>query len=204
MCTVWLEAGCSDDLDRGLIDLLHKAAGHPSIHISALALTSFADLSKRGKMNVEFLLPVLQRRAIIPHQTEHGVLSLATIDLFGAVIGEYEVFRETVLSDILSMCFDANMQHYMDSCVSAVEEFCLENPMIDLSFQLEAALYCIAVVGDRLSYTTFGLQLQRLMRSLQTKSVSLLSNPITLSSMCLLLRKVRFLRKCMRASTCII
>ena len=191
LCASWLCVSGEGEPDRGLVALLHKAAGHPSVNISGVAIVSFTALSMLGRLDVHFLLPILQRRAIIPHQTLDGISILATDDISGVGFHEFKTFRDNVLADALDACFRANNHQYMDSCVSAVEEFCLESLIVDVSFQLEAALYCIAAICHSLQDEIFRAHVDRLSAALQMKSPSLMSNPITLTRMCQTLRKVR-------------
>lgn len=83
----------------------------------------------------------------------------------------------------------------MDSCTSAVEEFCLNSSSEHVSLQLEAALFCVEVIADELnaSLKTFphDSQLKRLLAALSSKPRSLMANHITLETMCRFLKKVK-------------
>ena len=202
LCATWLCVGGEGEPGRGIFTLLHKAAGHPLVNISGLAIVSFTELSKHGRLDTQFLLPVLQRRAIVPHQTLDGTSILTADDISDVGFHEFQIFRDNVLADALDACFRASDHQYMDSCISAVEEFCVESPMADVSFQLEAALYCIAAICHSLHDRKFQAHMDRLSAALQMKSLSLLSNPITVTRMCQTLRKVRRPQRFFMFHTC--
>lgn len=80
----------------------------------------------------------------------------------------------------------------MESCTVAIEEFCTARPSLEVSLQLEAALFCIqAIVPDILqSSGTCSEYLKRCSSALGGKPPVVLSNPLTLARVCQLLQKV--------------
>ena len=185
--------------EPGLIDLIMKGAAHPSVNISGIALAVLAQV-----VRLEFslglqLLPLLQRRAITPHHIISGAPYLAASDICGVNFHEFQIFRDNVLADALSACYEGNSANYMDSCTSAVEEFCSESAPSQVSLHLEAALFCLAAVAETVLAKTQGgvsvhaPQLERCTSALAAKPSSMMSNPLTLAQMCRFLRKVSFL-----------
>jgi len=141
------------------------------------------------------LLPTLQRRGITPHNSRDGSVSLATLDTTGVSYDEFQDFRENVLSDALVACWSANGAGYMDSCTLAVEEFCSDDRTKEVSFHLEAAIFCVETIGDfaldshkHFSHTE---SMNRITDALRKKPPSMTSNPLTLARTCRLLKKVR-------------
>lgn len=131
----------------GLIDLLLKAAAHPSVHVCGIALEALPRLvCPETNLSIR-LLPVLQRRAIIPHSHVGISPSLDASDHCGVDFHEFESFREHLLSDGLLACYRNGRGFYMESCASAVDEFCAAPTSVKVSFQLEAALFCLCAVA---------------------------------------------------------
>jgi hypothetical protein len=187
----WLATSENGPADRGLVSLLQKATANPSLNICSMALDALTAMARNSRLTTHFLLSALQRRAIIPHLFETGTLSLKATDSCGVALEEFLSFRANCLSEALIACCAADSHKYIDSCTSAVEEFCTETQFVDTSLQLEAALYCLEVVANDLEVSSYHHDhFLRLLRALQTNSPSLLSNPITLSQMCRVLRKV--------------
>ena len=182
--------------EPGLIDLIMKGAAHPSVNISGIALSVLAQVVRLDLSLGLQLLPLLQRRAITPHHIIAGAPYLAASDICGVNFHEFQIFRDTVLTDALAACYEGNSNNYMDSCTSAVEEFCSESASSQVSLHLEAALFCLAAVSDlALSKThgevsSHGPQLERCTSALAAKPGSMMSNPLTLAQMCRFLRKV--------------
>lgn len=124
----------------GLLDLLFKAASHPSIYVCGIAVEALAVVARSNSELSTRLLPHLQGKAIIPfHLIE---------DVDGS-LEEYINFRNRVLEDALISCYMGCSTFYMESCGSAIEEFCHASPSPHLPYQLEAALFCILAVSDR-------------------------------------------------------
>ena len=138
----------------GMVELLLKAVSHPSLHVSGVALEALPSLlfsiqqQQQQQLAVQ-LLPILQGRAIIPP----SLASATSIeDTCGVDIHEYENFRENLLSDALIACYTSCRSYYVESCSSAVEEFCgtmssSHQNNQQLQFQLEAALFCLCAVS---------------------------------------------------------
>jgi hypothetical protein len=111
-------------------------------------------------------LPILQRRAIIPHhypaQEDYDdnietkpppqLLSLVADDT--SQVGYHDFvqhFRQTVLADALAACYNSHSDYYLASCTAAIEEFCTttaDTAEPQTALHLEAALYCMTVVAD--------------------------------------------------------
>jgi hypothetical protein len=181
--------------EPGVADLLVKSAGHPSVNICAIALPVLTQLMQHFPYLSQDLLPVLQRRAITPHHIKTGIIVLEASDACGVTHHEYKNFRSTVLADALVMCWKGCSEHYMDSCTSAVEEFCGPSSGVNVSLQLEAALYCIEMVANEVcpqeSFPVqHGVQMKRLFLCLPTKPMSLMANPLTRERLCSFLRQV--------------
>lgn len=183
-----------------MLALLLKGGSHPSVNTSSLALDALCGLvAKIPALGLE-LLPVVQRRAIIPHHFKSGAMSLAASDLCGVNFHDYQIFRDTVLTESAVACYRTASDTFMDSCTSAVEEFCAENCSVDVSLHLEAAIFCMeAVAGVVLgaeSQFRYGTQLKRCINAFSRRTRSLVENPLTLARMCSFLSKVRSRRHC--------
>ena len=197
----------------GLLDLLLKAATHPSVNICAISLSVLTTLIPRDAGLSHRLLPTLQRRAITPHRFVPNASSpgsppiptLTASDVCGVNVYEFQNFRESVLKEALVACGKDNGNNFMSSCTSAIEEFCASAAASKVSFHLEAALFCMTAVADdalgitkendNSAPTTFAhaSQLERCTTALAAKPASLMSNPKTLSQLCQFLRKVNAL-----------
>jgi hypothetical protein len=179
----------------GLLDLLIKSASHPSLNICAIAIDVIGKLVSAENELYNQLLPLLQRRAITPHHVTNGNLSLQASDLCGVDYHEFQSFRRTVLQDALSACLKGNEQSYIASCTAAIEEFCSATSSVQVSFHLEAALYCIAAVSEEVISGTMDFTsefdfLGRCIISLSARPASLSGNPLTLAQASIFLQKV--------------
>ena len=181
--------------EAGVVALLIKGANHPSVNICAICLRPLTRLMPLVPTLPLDILPVLQRRAIIPHHLRRGEIDLDAIDLCGVNLHDFQTFRLSVLSDTLSACWAKSDEHYMDSCTSAIEEFCCTTSSVDVSLQAEAALFCI----EQISWDTTGEAQEkfpainvmgRLVTALLCNPPSVMSNPLTRESMCRFVRKV--------------
>lgn len=213
VCKSAIAAAVSEHLDSstsGMVDLLLKAAAHPSVNICGIALEALAELAAYDENFPLRLLPILQHRAIVPHVLDSGNPSLAASEVSGVDIYEFESFRSTVLNDSLLACYRRNQDYYMNSCSVAVEEFCKTAPTVKTSFQLEAALYCLSAVADESiamgqalltkSFVAENVksdmcntkkdQITRCTQLLETKPVCMTANPLTLSQACRFIGKV--------------
>lgn len=197
VCFTWIDIPVREQqqqLEPGAVNLLLKAASHPSISICGIVLPVLCSASERDVSVAQQLLPVLQRRAIAPHHLNAGQLSLGASD---GDFHTFQQFRDHELADALIACWKSSSDTYMDSCTSAVEEFCLDHASTDVSLHLEAALYCIEVVADDAldSKTVFRhtVQMRRTLTALSRKSPSMMSNPLTLARVCSLVGKVSLL-----------
>ena len=125
------------------MDLLVKAASHPSLNVYSIALDTFKFLINASSDLPTRLLPILQGRAIAPPCLV-GLSSDYDVDID---FHEFERFREHQLTETLSNCYVNCRSYYMESCCIAIEEFCSSTPTPHTSFQLEAALFCLCAVS---------------------------------------------------------
>lgn len=184
----------------GLLELLMKAGAHPFVHISSLAIEV---LSKLLSLDASFparLLPLLQHRAIIPYVLNGPAPSLAASATSGVDFYEFENFRQNILVEALVACYEQNPSYYMDSCTSAVEEFCSSSATVEVSFQLEAALFCLTAVAITVTGPSkkegqgegnHNDQLSRCTKALATKPAFLPANPLALAQLNRFLGMVR-------------
>jgi hypothetical protein len=207
----------------GLLDFLLKAASHPSVYVCAIAIEVLSTLVPLDVGLSHRLLPTLQRRAIAPHQFiekagssssnsgQPAIPSLSTSsDLGGVNMYEFQLFRDTVLKDALVACWKDSGTNFMNSCTSAIEEFCSPHASNAVSFHLEAALFCMAAVAEEavsvaaataaasgMGGTMFvhSVQLERCTNALANKPASLTENPLTLSQLCQFIKKVRIVAR---------
>ena len=176
----------------GLLELLMKAAAHPNVHISSLAIEVLSAFLPLDPSFPSRMLPLLQHRAIIPYVLLGSVPSLAASASAGVDFSEFENFRQNVLAEALVACYVRNPKYYMDSCTSAVEEFCSSSATVEVSFQLEAALFCLTTVamavtgpskrkgqGAESHYD----QISRCTIALSTKPTFLPANPLALGQL---------------------
>jgi hypothetical protein len=158
----------------GCLDFLAKCCGptQDSVTICTMALPIVTPLLQTEVgLSVQWL-PLMQRRAIIPHQIRgiqggedhyYASLSLSSADETSPMDYHEFVhhFRGTVLKDALLACYHCHADYYLASCTAAVEEFCDDGnstalvaaaePTLSLeqtALHLEAALYCLAVVAE--------------------------------------------------------
>jgi hypothetical protein len=201
VCDTWLDIVALEQPrqpETGAIGLLMKAASHPSVNLCALCLQVLTRMMPMVPSLASELLPILQRRAITPHHLKDGTIRLDASDICGVTFHEFQNFRETVLSEALIGCWRGCADHFMDSCTSAVEEFCSFSSSGNVSLQLEAALFCIEQIAaealDPHRHFAHNDQLRRLLAALPAKPPSLMVNPLTRERMCSFLRKVSFIR----------
>lgn len=177
--------------------MLLKAASHPIVDISGISLEFLTTLVTPETGLVHQLLPILQGRAITPHQFNGNIPSLTVPKTSESEVmadfSEFEVFRATVLTDCLVACYKAEKASYMSSCTAAIEEFC-GNSGPQVSFHLEAVLFCIGAVSEEAMAefdASTSIQLQKCIAALASKPQSLMANPLTLSQSCRFIKKVR-------------
>ena len=189
----------------GLLDLLMKAGAHPHVYISSLAIEVLSQLLPLDPSFPCRMLPLLQHRAIIPYVL-HGSLPSLGGAASGVDFTEFENFRQSVLSDALLACYEQNPKYYMDSCTSAVEEFCSSNATVEVSFQLEAALFCLTTVAITVTRPStrsgqgsgnHNEQLSRCTKALSTKPAFLPANPLALGQLNRFLAMVRQILQCL-------
>lgn len=176
----------------GLLELLMKAGAHPHVHISSVAIVVLSQLLPVDPRFSPRLLPLLQHRAIIPYVLNGIVPSLAAGASSGVDFYEFENFRQNILVEALLSCYEQNSKYYMDSCTSAVEEFCSSSATVEVSFQLEAALFCLSAVAlsvnkplrkNENGENTHAQQLSRCTTALATKPAFLPANPLALAQL---------------------
>lgn len=163
----------------GLLDLLFKAASHPSVYVCGIAFEALSVVAPSNSELSTRLLPYLQGKAIIP--------SHLIQDMDGS-LDDYINFRERVLRDALIACYTGCSAFYLESCGSAIEEFCQASPSPYLPYQLEAALYCMIAVSKRATkapdkQVLFG-QLEKMIAALAKNSFSTTSHPLVSAKMC--------------------
>jgi hypothetical protein len=201
ICDSWVDTinhsntvqSCSPE--GGALAVLLKGANHPSVNICAICLRPLTRLMPLVSSLPLELLPILQRRAIIPHHLRGGKIDLDALDLCGVAINDFHSFRLTVLSDALLACWAKNDEHYMDSCTAAIEEFCGTTSSIDVSLQTEAAFFCIEqmfwdVTDESRETYPANKVMGRLVKALLIKPPIVMSNALTRETMCRLVRKV--------------
>ncbi|KAL7579114.1 hypothetical protein ACA910_019144 [Epithemia clementina (nom. ined.)] len=196
LASAWLHVyrdNCQAEPERGLIAFLFRTLSHPSIKIHGITLGVVAQFVSIKASLARELLPMLQRKAIIPHQTnEAGMLSLLHTDQYGVTIDEFLLFREHVVADALCACWKFDSEAYLSSCTCAIEEFCSGETGANLSFHLEAALFCVESVGRELtgsSLYAFSGQLSRCVASLSKKATCVTTNPLSVARLALFLQK---------------
>ncbi len=175
----------------GLVELLMKAAAHPNVHISSLAIEVLSAFLPLDPSFPSRMLPLLQHRAIIPYVLLGSVPSLAAGASAGVDFSEFENFRQNVLAEALVACYLQNPKYYMDSCTSAVEEFCSSSATVEVSFQLEAALFCLTTVAMAVTGPSKRKdkaenhydQISRCTVALSTKPTFLPANPLALGQL---------------------
>jgi len=138
-----IRSGRMKGRETGMIELLLKAASHPSILVCGIALESLHTLVTPSSALAMRLLTVLQGRAIVPP----SLVGMNTPDDCAVDFDEFQRFREYQLSDVLMACYISNRAYYVESCASAVEEFCASTTNPQLPYQLEAALFCLSAVA---------------------------------------------------------
>ena len=180
--------------ERGLVDMLFKVAAHPRVSIASIGIETIPLLLSPENSIVREALPVLQRRAIIPHDVTGDQVELQTESFSDISFEDFLDFREHVLTDALVGCWKTDGPGFFDSCTSAIEEFCTKGSSVSVSLFLEAAIFCIEAVGDTVmsSHQPFAQseQLKRCTQALASRPMSLLTSPLTLSRMAKMLEKV--------------
>eukprot|EP00563_Minutocellus_polymorphus_P006543 CAMPEP_0181034076 /NCGR_PEP_ID=MMETSP1070-20121207/7616_1 /TAXON_ID=265543 /ORGANISM="Minutocellus polymorphus, Strain NH13" /LENGTH=1222 /DNA_ID=CAMNT_0023111583 /DNA_START=327 /DNA_END=3995 /DNA_ORIENTATION=- len=141
-----IRSGKMGRASNGLLELLLKGAAHPSIHVCGICLEAIPSLIAPGSNYSDRLLPILQQRAIVP-ATLRGNRAGAGGQDADVDFHEYTSFRENLLSAALAACYKNNRSFYMESCASAIDEFCAAPLTPQLPFQLEAALFCLCAVS---------------------------------------------------------
>jgi hypothetical protein len=168
----------------GLLELLFKAASHPSLHVCSIAMEALTAFTpSNGELSTR-LLPCLQGKAIIP------------INIMGDVHGrldDYINFRDCVLANALIACSAGCNAFYLESCRSAIEEFCQAPSSPHLPYQLEAALFCMIAVSEKTSKASnkevLCGQLGRIITALKS-STSATSHPTVKTNMYRFVNKV--------------
>ena len=160
----------------GVLDLLFKAVSHPSVYICSIAVEGLSIVVQKDQDLATRLLPHLQQKAIIP-------IHLVADD---GGLYDYMNFRERVLDNGLIACFTGAPPFYLQSCGAAIDEFCKHQANSQqISFQLEAALYCMIAVSVKASKDKQVLrpQLEKMINSL-TSLYNSSSPPMVLARTC--------------------
>lgn len=186
--------GGSVQPDKGVLALLLKAAAHPSVNVCAIVLPVLTKcVLKMPSLGPE-LLPILQRRAIVPHMFTNSLVSFSVPSFCDINYSEFLCFRDDVLRKALLACWKSNCSYFIESCASAVEEFCSTTSSVEVSLQLEAALFCIDIIGPEATRISEGLphadQLSQVVSALALKPQSLMLNPLTLARACRMMKTV--------------
>mmetsp|Transcript_1798 Transcript_1798/g.3860 ORF Transcript_1798/g.3860 Transcript_1798/m.3860 type:complete len:1156 (-) Transcript_1798:61-3528(-) len=163
----------------GLLDLLFKAASHPSVYVCGIAFEALSVIAPSNSELSTRLLPYLQGKAIIPFHLIRDV---------DGSLDDYVNFRERVLTDALIACYTGCSTFYLESCGSAIDEFCQASPSPHLPYQLEAALFCMIAVSKGASKTpdkqVLCGQLEKMIAALAKNSFSTTSHPLVMAKMC--------------------
>ncbi|EJK67796.1 hypothetical protein THAOC_11125, partial [Thalassiosira oceanica] len=161
-----------------LLDLLFKAASHPSIYVSGIAIEALADCAAENPNLATRLLPVLQGKAIIQTPLLDDVGSLE----------DYINFRQRVLAIGFQGCYSGCEGFYLRSCASAIDEFCSASLSPQLPFQLEAALVCMISVSNKATKTSdkqaLVSQLDKMVSALVANDFKTTSHPVVMASLC--------------------
>lgn len=193
--------GPSRHTERGLVEILLKVASHPHVNIASIAIQTIPLLFSPENSIVREALPVLQRRAIIPHEIVDDKMELKTESYADVSFEDFLDFREHVLSDTLVECWKTDGQGFFDSCTSAIEEFCTKDSSLSVSLFLEAAIFCIEGVGSTVMSSHHPCEqtehLKRCTQALVSRPGSLLANPFTLSRMAGMIQKVSARSMCL-------
>jgi hypothetical protein len=201
VCDTWVDVMFNanpmktNTTEFGAVTFLLKGSNHPSINICAICLQPLARLIPLVPSLSADLLPVLQRRAIIPHHLKLGQIDFDGAEFCGVAVHEFLTFRQTILSEALIACWKEHDKHFMDSCTSAIEEFCSAPTSCEVSMQSEAALFCIGQISwedvcESENRFIIDKILHRLLKALMKKSPNVISNPLTRESLCRFIRKV--------------
>lgn len=126
----------------GLLELLLKAASHSSVPISSIGIEALTVFTPSNSELSTRLLPCLQGKAIIP---------INSLEVVNGRQDDYIEFRDCVLTHALVACYTGCVSFYLESCRSAIEEFCKATSSPHIPYQLEAALYCMIAVSEKAS-----------------------------------------------------
>ncbi|KAL7551893.1 hypothetical protein ACHAWF_015096 [Thalassiosira exigua] len=163
---------------EGILDLLLQAASHPSAHVCGVAAEALAAAAASDAGLAARLLPRLQGKAIIPFRP--------TDDAGG--FEDYVNFRDRVLTEALAACYAGCGPFYLESCASAIDEFCRASPSPHLPHQLEAALFCMVVIAEKASKAEdklpLCLQLEKMVKALENNSFKTTAQPLVMARMC--------------------
>ena len=167
----------------GVLDLLFKATSHPSVYVCGIAVEALAEVVKSNSELSSRLLPHLQGKAIVPMNLVNDV---------DGSFDDYINFRERVLTSGLIACYTGCSTFYLESCGSAIEEFCNATPSPHLPYQLEAALFCMIAVAGKASKArdkqVLCDQLRKMITALKNSAVAT-SLPLVTAKTCLFINK---------------
>lgn len=174
-----MKKGSLEGSPDGLLDLLFKAVAHPSLYVCGIAVEALTNVAPSSAELSTKLLPLLQGKAIIPFHL---------VDTNDGSLEEYVNFRERVLADGLSGCYAGCNQYFLQSCSSALEEFCQARPSPHLPFQLEAALFCMVAVSNKAVKTRnkndLCAQLERMISALAKSPSTITCHPLVMMKAC--------------------
>lgn len=171
--------GALEGSPEGLLDLLFKAVAHPSVYVCGIAVEALTNVTPSSAELSTKLLPFLQGKAIIP---------VHLIDNDDGGLEDYINFRERVLVEGFAGCYTGCNTFFLQSCSSAIEEFCQASPSAHLPYQLEAALFCMVAVAEKAINTTdksdLCRQLERMISALAKNRSTTTSHPLVMLKAC--------------------
>lgn len=174
-----INQGTLEGSPDGLLELLLKAVAHPSLYVCGIAVEALTNVTPTSAELSAKLLPFLQGKAIIPFHLIYN-------DDGG--LEEYLLFRERVLADGLSGCYSGCNSFFLQSCSSAIEEFCQASLTPHTPFQLEAALFCMVAVSKKAVKTIdkrdLCAQLERMVSALAKSPSTVTSHPLAMMKAC--------------------
>lgn len=134
----------------GIVDLLLKAAAHPSVLVCGLALEALPLLILPRHSLSENLLPILQQKVVYPlHLLNETAMQNMDLDHGDTDFQEFNQFREDCVVDTLTKCYLNNPVFYLESCMVALERLCATNIPSSQSdvYQMEGVLFCLRAVS---------------------------------------------------------
>jgi len=135
-----LRSGKLQGSESGMIDLLKNAVMHRHLCVHSIAIDGLK--STLTNDTATDLLILFQGKAVIPS----SLIGLSEDDV-DFDLNEFGRFREHQLAETLNECYVYCRSFYIESCCTAIEEFCSVSPTPLLPFQMEAAIFCLNAVS---------------------------------------------------------